>query len=126
MPDGKHCPACGQDVGYWAVARGLFRVRCPRCRARLHHRLDPRMNAITTTVAVAAVFVAMVPGVLAGVAVFRPAGFVAALAAGVAVWVAVAFGLGFVFQMAATPVLRRTQRLVVEGEPDTPDEEDSW
>jgi DNA-directed RNA polymerase subunit RPC12/RpoP len=133
MPDGKHCPACGRDVGYWAVARGLFRIRCPHCGARLCHRLTPRMNAVTTAVATAAVFAALVPGYFAAEAAFRGvggvaglAGGVAALAAGVAVWVGVAFGLGFVFQLSAAPLLRRTQRLIVPGEPETPAEEETW
>ena len=37
MNDGKHCPACGRDIGLWTVfTAGLpSRIRCPHCRARL-------------------------------------------------------------------------------------------
>jgi hypothetical protein len=39
MSDGKHCPACGKDIGLWAVlSAGLpTRVRCPHCKARLSY-----------------------------------------------------------------------------------------
>jgi|SRR6476661_1426564 len=37
MSDGKHCPACGKDIGIWPVlSAGLPTwVRCPHCKARL-------------------------------------------------------------------------------------------
>ena len=37
--DGKHCPACGKDIGIWSVLlAGLPTwVRCPHCRARLSY-----------------------------------------------------------------------------------------
>ena len=37
MSDGKHCPACGKDIGIWTVlSAGLPTwVRCPHCKARL-------------------------------------------------------------------------------------------
>jgi hypothetical protein len=37
MSDGKHCPACGKDIGLWPVlSAGLPTwVRCPHCKARL-------------------------------------------------------------------------------------------
>jgi uncharacterized protein (DUF983 family) len=40
MGDGKHCPACGVDIGVWPVfSAGLpNRLRCPRCKARLAYR----------------------------------------------------------------------------------------
>ena len=39
MNDGKHCPACGKDIGLWAVLLAAWpsRVRCPHCRARLSY-----------------------------------------------------------------------------------------
>jgi hypothetical protein len=42
MSDGKHCPACGKDIGMWAVLfAGLpSRIRCPHCRARLSYGND--------------------------------------------------------------------------------------
>src|SRR5579864_4806947 len=40
MRDGKHCPACGVDIGLWPVASATLpsRIRCPRCKARLGYR----------------------------------------------------------------------------------------
>jgi hypothetical protein len=37
MRDGKHCPACGRDIGIWSVfTAGLpSRIHCPHCQARL-------------------------------------------------------------------------------------------
>jgi hypothetical protein len=37
MNDGKHCPACSQDIGLWSVltAGSPSRVRCPHCKHRL-------------------------------------------------------------------------------------------
>ena len=128
MPDGKHCPACGNDVGYWAVALGLFRIRCPHCGAKLHHRLDGRMNAITNCVAVTAGFGSMLPGFLVARAVFEVGSGSVATVAGIAVWVGLAFGVGLLFQMAAAPVLRRTQLLMAEGqaEQEKANEEEPW
>jgi hypothetical protein len=126
MPDGKHCPACGKDVGYWAVARGLFGIRCPHCRTWLLHRLDSRMSAILTVAVIADVLVALVPGFFAAALAYPLVGPWGTLAIGVAVWVGVAFGLGFVIEIIVAPALCRTQRLIAyNGEPETPDEE-SW
>jgi uncharacterized protein (DUF983 family) len=35
--DGKHCPACGRDIGLWPVFSAILpsRVRCPHCQASL-------------------------------------------------------------------------------------------
>jgi membrane protein implicated in regulation of membrane protease activity len=40
VADGKHCPACGQDIGVWPVfTAGLpNRIWCPHCSARLSYR----------------------------------------------------------------------------------------
>jgi len=39
MANGKVCPACGKDIGVWAiVAAGLpSRIRCPHCRTLLRY-----------------------------------------------------------------------------------------
>jgi hypothetical protein len=40
MADGRHCPQCGRDTGWWAVvcAASAFRIWCPRCFVPLEHR----------------------------------------------------------------------------------------
>lgn len=40
MPDGNNCPACGRDIGIWAVIKAPTpnRFRCPHCRERLWYR----------------------------------------------------------------------------------------
>ena len=39
MANGKTCPACGKDIGVWAVvAAGLpSRIRCPHCQTLLRY-----------------------------------------------------------------------------------------
>ena len=48
MRDGKHCPACGKDIGVWPVLMaGLPTwVRCPHCRARLSYGSSGLMVAL--------------------------------------------------------------------------------
>jgi len=63
MTDGKHCPACGKDIGLWPVlAAGLpSRIRCPHCQARLTYggsgTLVACLFAILLTLAVGSFFV---------------------------------------------------------------------
>jgi hypothetical protein len=40
MTDGRHCPACGKDIGLWPVVAAPLPnlVRCPHCRTRLKYR----------------------------------------------------------------------------------------
>src|SRR5262245_40699918 len=35
--DGKHCPACGEDIGIWPIASAILpgRAKCPHCGTRL-------------------------------------------------------------------------------------------
>jgi hypothetical protein len=56
MADGKHCPACGRDIGIWPVfSAGLpNRIWCPHCRARLTYR-GARGLVLVLAVAVVAV-----------------------------------------------------------------------
>ena len=39
MANGKVCPACGKDIGVWAIfAAGVpTRIRCPHCRTLLRY-----------------------------------------------------------------------------------------
>src|SRR5690242_19392421 len=122
MPDGRHCPECGEDIGYWAVAWGLFSIRCPHCRGRLRYSQTPRMNGVTTAGALACVVLGLGPAVVASMLLFRTAGILAAILGGFAAWIASAFGLGLVLQFGLAPVLRRTQRLTPADAPeDEPD-----
>jgi hypothetical protein len=59
MADGKHCPACGIDIGIWPIfSAGLPNlVRCPRCKASLYYR-SAGWFWLTILLAVAAVTVA--------------------------------------------------------------------
>src|SRR5439155_12036049 len=93
MADGTHCPECGEDVGFWAVARSLFGVRCPHCGARLRHQLSPGMGALTTAGALGSVVAALVVAAAAGWAVGVRAGPVAGLAVGAAVCWVLAFAV---------------------------------
>lgn len=35
--DGKHCPACGADIGIWPIASAIIpgRAKCPHCQTKL-------------------------------------------------------------------------------------------
>jgi hypothetical protein len=59
MTDGKHCPACGVDIGVWPIfAAGLPNlIRCPRCKARLRYA-QAGLVWLVATLAMAAVLVA--------------------------------------------------------------------
>jgi thiol-disulfide isomerase/thioredoxin len=39
MTDGKHCPACGKDIGYRSIVIATLptQIRCPHCASRLAH-----------------------------------------------------------------------------------------
>ena len=64
MPDGKHCPACGKDIGLWPiVSAGLpNRIRCPHCRARLCFA-----DSTPVTVVVLIIGVVLVGGIYLGI-----------------------------------------------------------
>jgi hypothetical protein len=59
MSDGKHCPACGKDIGVWPVLLAVLptRVRCSHCRARLTYGKS-LMLLLGVTTAVALLVVA--------------------------------------------------------------------
>src|SRR5207244_810635 len=115
--------ACGEDIGYWAVACGLFCVKCPHCRARLRIVRTDRMNRVTSAVAIGAVLLALGAAVLVTWELRDSVGWFAALGIGAAVWLGGSFGIGFVFELATASFVRRTQRLALEGDRDEPDEE---
>src|SRR5262245_7976997 len=43
--DGKHCPACGRDIGLWPVLTAILptRVRCPHCKTSLAYSNSSRL-----------------------------------------------------------------------------------
>jgi len=55
MANGKVCPACGKDIGVWAIfaAGGPSRIRCPHCRARLQY--DGAVRIVVLPFAIVAV-----------------------------------------------------------------------
>jgi hypothetical protein len=63
MDDGKHCPACGKDIGVWPIfSAGLpNRIWCPHCSARLRYRV---------TTGLLLVIVALAIGLMAGALLF--------------------------------------------------------
>jgi hypothetical protein len=125
MVDGTHCPECGEDVGFWAIALGILRIRCPRCRVRLHHRQSTGMSRVTSILAFAAVVGGLATGAVVGWGA-RAGGPIVALAAGIGACAAVAFGAGVLTQIALTPALRRTQTLVRDGASSEPSVDESW
>jgi len=60
MNDGKHCPACGQDIGVWPVLMATLpnRIRCPHCKARLRYQNAGALivNLLVLLLALCAVF----------------------------------------------------------------------
>jgi hypothetical protein len=125
MSDGRHCPECGEDIGYWAVAAGLFGIKCPHCRTRLRYDRSPRAEAVTNVVAIGAVLLGLGPAALVAWWAYLAAGPLAAFPAAVAAWLGAAWGVGFLFEVATANYMRRTQRLVVRGGRDEPEEE-TW
>jgi hypothetical protein len=79
MANGKVCPACGKDVGVWAiVAAGVpSRIRCPHCRSRL--RYDGAMAVMAFPFAVVVLAALVVHEVAVDVGVARPGLFMAIL-----------------------------------------------
>ena len=55
MPDGKHCPVCGVDIGVWPVfSAGLPNlIWCPKCKARLAYQSVGRLVVVLLLLIVA-------------------------------------------------------------------------
>lgn len=79
MANGKVCPACGRDIGVWAiVTAGLpSRIRCPHCRSRLRYDGAVAVVAMPFAVVVLAALVGHEAAIDVGIA--RPGLFVAVL-----------------------------------------------
>jgi hypothetical protein len=121
MRDGKHCPACARDIGFWTVfTAGLpNRIRCPHCSARLSYR---GIGGVVV-VLVLAMAGAAAAGWYAAYAIpelhprRQPA---AAVGIMVGIWVLV--------ELAAVRFLRQSRVLVRLGDKNPPPSEpnDSW
>lgn len=72
MANGKVCPACGNDIGVWAIfsAGGPSRIRCPHCRARL--RYDGAIAVMAVPFAVVVFAALVIHEVAVDVGVARP------------------------------------------------------
>ena len=79
MANGKVCPACGKDIGVWAIfSAGVpNRIRCPHCRSRLRYDGTIALMALPFAVVVLAALVFHEVAVDVGVA--RPGLLVAGL-----------------------------------------------
>ena len=104
MSDGKHCPACGKDVGMASVMTALWpsRVKCPHCKARLAY-----LNGTALVINLLAVWAGL--GVVACYALqlwfspYKPQFYFAIAALVVAAWLPV--------ELAATLYMRRFGKL---------------
>jgi hypothetical protein len=78
MANGKVCPACGKDIGVWAiVAAGLpSRIRCPHCRTLL--RYDGTFALMALPFAIVIMAALIVHEVAVDVGIPRPGLFVVA------------------------------------------------
>jgi DNA-directed RNA polymerase subunit RPC12/RpoP len=79
MANGKACPACGKDIGVWAIfAAGVpSRIRCPHCRSRL--RYDGAVAVIALPFAVVVLAALVVHEAAVDVGIARPELFAAVL-----------------------------------------------
>jgi len=79
MTNGKQCPACGKDIGIWAIfAAGMpSRIRCPHCRARL--RYDGGSIVMGVAFAVVVVVILIAHEVAVDIGLTRPGLFTALL-----------------------------------------------
>jgi hypothetical protein len=104
MTDGKHCPACGKDIGLSTIMVAPLPnlIRCPHCRTRLVYRDTARVLVLLLLLATAL-------GVGAFVAVERLP--LPNLWTRLAVIIAGMFLLWLPIELWAAIYLRRTKRL---------------
>ena len=107
MADGKHCPACGRDIGYRSVifATSPMHVRCPSCGAHLAYAKSWRVVFVLLIVSCIPVAATFYVGRL-----LTPA--VGSIGRGC--WLAGSFLFwGIVLELAATRFLRERKVLYV-------------
>ena len=127
MANGKDCPVCGKDVGYWAVALQLFWIRCPHCRTRLTYAGTSGTTLANFVGALFLVGLGGVAGVWVGLEVlFRGGNLLSALGIGLGVFIALAIVLGVLVQLALAPAMRRNRTLKVIGKRDDSPSEETW
>ena len=109
MADGKHCPACGRDIGLWPVfSAGLpNRIWCPHCSARLTYR-----GIGGVFLAPVVVLAAASAGASFASAAFPGTGTIVRLA----VFVGVLLGAWALVELALVWFLRRNRPLVLHGD----------
>ena len=107
MTNGKQCPACGKDIGIWAIfAAGMpSRIRCPYCRARLRYDGGSVVMGIALGVVVIVVLIAHEVAVDIGMS--RPGLFAAVLL--LMTWVPI--------ELLPAVYLRDSRRLKMVGRP---------
>jgi hypothetical protein len=118
MLDGKHCPECGNDIGFWPVfSAGLpNRIWCPWCGTRLSYA-DALGVFLVMLVTALVVCVGAVLLTLLVSETFWGARILVFAAAGLAVWVPL--------ELATTWFLREYKTLA-HFKPPSPDSEDAW
>ena len=116
MSDGKHCPACGKDIGIWPVVSAALpsRVRCPHCKARLSYGGGLLLGMIALVVAVLVLCVGIASYYLAshhlaaGARVSKPIRFYGTL---VAVFLALWLPIWLPLEIGLTMYIRRRGEL---------------
>jgi hypothetical protein len=107
MADGKHCPACGRDIGYRSVifATSPMHVVCPNCGARLAYAKSWRVILVCLIVSCIPVAATFYVGRLLTPAVGK---------VGRGYWLGGSFVFwGIVLELAATRFLRERKALYV-------------
>jgi hypothetical protein len=112
MANGKLCPACGKDIGIWAIfAAGLpSRIRCPHCRTLLRYQGGVAIVALPFAVVILAAIIGHEAAVDLGVP--RPSIFTALMV--LVTWVPVELLLALYLRDHRTLLLARPRPRATE------------